>query len=53
MITWRGWGVLPILIAAFCVALGVAMSPSPQLRSIFVGLMLIAGGVGTWSWVTG
>jgi hypothetical protein len=48
MIIWRGWGILPLLIGGLCVALGIAMAPNPQLRSIFVGLMLIAGGVGTW-----
>jgi len=49
MIIWRGWGALPIAIAAACIGLGVAMSSAnPGLRSIFVGLMLMAGGVGTW-----
>ncbi len=49
MIIWRGWGVLAILIAGASIGLGVAMSTvNPALRSIFVGLMLIGGGVGTW-----
>lgn len=49
MIIWRGWGALPIAIAAVCIGLGVAMSSAnPGLRSVFVGLMLIGGGVGTW-----
>ncbi len=49
MIIWRGWGALPIAIAAACIGLGVAMSSAnPGLRSIFVGLMLVAGGAGTW-----
>lgn len=49
MIIWRGWGAIPIAIALLCVALGFGMSSrAPQLRRVFIGLMLIAGGVATW-----
>ncbi len=49
MIIWRGWGVIPVGITLACLGLGFAMSSVyPQLRGVFVGLMLIAGGVGTW-----
>lgn len=49
MIIWRGWGVLPILIAALCVGLGGLMSTfNDGLFGVFAGLALIGGGVGTW-----
>lgn len=49
MIIWRGWGAIPIAIVAACVGLGFAMSSgNRQLSGAFIGLMLIAGGVGTW-----
>lgn len=49
MIIWRGWGILAILIGGACAGLGAAMGvANPALRPIFIGLMLVAGGVGTW-----
>lgn len=49
MIIWRGWGILALPIGGACVGLGTVMSlVNPSLTPIFVGLMLIGGGVGTW-----
>lgn len=49
MIIWRGWGILAILIGGAAAGLGAAMSVGNRaLTPILVGLMLIAGGVGTW-----
>ncbi|MFT4295908.1 MAG: hypothetical protein QM582_10900 [Micropruina sp.] len=49
MIIWRGWGILTILIAGACIGLGTAIAVvNPALTPVFIGLMLIAGGVGTW-----
>ncbi len=49
MIIWRGWGALPILIAAAAAGLGALMSMSvPGLRGLFIGLALIGGAVGNW-----
>lgn len=49
MIIWRGWGILAILIGGICAGVGTMMSiGNPSLTPIFVGLMLIGGGVGTW-----
>lgn len=45
----RGWGILAVLIGGICAGLGAAVSSAnPSLAPIFVGLMLIGGGVGTW-----
>ncbi|MBP8920779.1 MAG: hypothetical protein R2719_13520 [Micropruina sp.] len=49
MIIWRGWGVLALLIALASVGLGAAISVmNPAMDLVFIGLMLIGGGVGTW-----
>ena len=49
MIIWRGWGALPIVIAALCIGLGGLMSTlNKGLFGVFAGLALIGGGVGTW-----
>jgi hypothetical protein len=49
MIIWRGWGAIPIGITAICVGLGIAMAGgNVRVRGVFIGLMLIAGGVATW-----
>lgn len=49
MIIWRGWGAIPIVIAALCVGLGGLMSSfNKGLFGVFAGLALIGGGVGTW-----
>lgn len=49
MIIWRGWGILAILIGGAAAGLGTAMSVgNREVTPIFVGLMLVAGGVGTW-----
>lgn len=49
MIIWRGWGILAILIGGLAAGLGSAISVvNPALSPIFIGLMLIGGGVGTW-----
>lgn len=49
MIIWRGWGILAFLIGGASAGLGAAMASfNPTLTPVFVGLMLIGGGVGTW-----
>ena len=45
MIIWRGWGALPIVIAALCIGLGGLMSTlNKGLFGVFAGLALIGGG---------
>ena len=42
MIIWRGWGALPIVIAALCIGLGGLMSTlNKGLFGVFAGLALI------------
>ena len=42
-------GAIPIGITAICVGLGIAMAGgNVRVRGVFIGLMLIAGGVATW-----
>lgn len=49
MIIWRGWGILALLVVGVSIALGIAMAGSNRgMRGIFVGLVMVAGAVGTW-----